>query len=119
MAIILSFAELAECWGVSPDTATRIALRDLPVVNLSGEGKKPIRGVELEAVEVYVERCTVADSDLAREIQREVNQHRARRIERAAKASTTARVAQLPELVRAKQEKKTKRTRRTSKGVQS
>jgi len=104
MVFVLSFAELAECWGVSVDTAVRIAIRDLPVIELFGEGKKPIRGVDLESVYRYMERITVADSELARQIQHEVTIARLRRLEAAREARGEKREDALPELVRAKRD---------------
>ena len=67
-------------------------------------GKKPIRGVDLESVYRYMERITVVDSELARQIQHEVTIARLRRLEAAREARGEKREDALPELVRAKRD---------------
>lgn len=102
MVWLLDFEELAECFGVSLDMATRIAERDLPIVPLYGRGERPKRAVDLEALYLYIDKIAIADSDMAAEIKARVLTARLRRIEQAAEARGPKREVALPELVRVK-----------------
>lgn len=121
---LLKFSEVADCFGFSLDTATRIIERDLPVIELRARGEEPNRRVSIEAIEVYLDEVTKADSALARKIQERVVALRNARIEAALKARAEEREAALPEIVRAtraaaKAKKAAARAAAETEGVQS